>query len=106
MILPDHPGNTGDKPLIIGNREQVDAQMNYIYRGNYGLVSEQEIHQAGTTLETAQAMMRMKRRFAFGKIRGADELLDTLAVESEPKLSHERKNIIGPGDARTLKAYR
>ncbi len=84
MILPDHPGNTGVKPLIIGNREQVDAQMNYIYRGNYGLVSEQEIHQAGTTLETAQAMMRMKRRFAFGKIRGADELLDTLAIENEP----------------------
>ena len=45
--------------------------------------------------------------------RGGDSLLQKnaifvvpLAVESEPKLSHERKNIIGPGDARTLKAYR
>ena len=40
MILPNHPNNTGAKPVLIGSREQVHAQMEYIFRGNYGLLSE------------------------------------------------------------------
>jgi len=40
MMLPGHPNNTGLKPLLIGSEEQVKAQMQYIYRGNYGLISE------------------------------------------------------------------
>ncbi len=43
MIVPGHPGNTGRKPILIGNEEQVKAQLNYIYRGNYGLISQEEI---------------------------------------------------------------
>ncbi len=84
MILPGHPGNTGVKPLIIGRRDQVDAQMNYIYRGNYGLVSEEEIRDTGTPAAAAAKMTRMKRRFAFGRICSAGELLDTLVVENDP----------------------
>src|SRR3989304_4488126 len=43
MIVPDHPGNTGSRPLLIGSGRQVDAQMAYIYRGNYGLTSREEL---------------------------------------------------------------
>ncbi len=43
MIMPGHPNNTGQKPLLIGSEEQIKAQMQYIYRGNYGLISEDEI---------------------------------------------------------------
>ncbi|WP_043743909.1 bacteriohemerythrin [Paramagnetospirillum magneticum] len=84
MILPDHPGNTGIKPMLIGSADQVSAQMQYIYRGNYGLVTEEEIVEAGETPERAREMMRMKLRFAFGNIRHPGDLLDTLVVDNEP----------------------
>lgn len=84
MILPDHPGNTGIKPMLIGSADQVRAQMQYIYRGNYGLVNEEEIVEAGETPERARDLMRMKLRFAFGAIRHPGDLLDTLVVDNEP----------------------
>ena len=84
MILPHHPGNTGTKPLLIGSADQVQAQMQYIYRGNYGLVTEEEMIEAGLTPERAREMMRMKLKFAFGSIRHPAELIDTLVVDSDP----------------------
>ena len=69
MILPGHPNNTGQKPLLIGSEEQVKAQMEYIYRGNYGLVSEEEITDAGISSATAKEMMRLKLKFRFGEIK-------------------------------------
>lgn len=84
MIIPNHPNNTGVKPMLIGLAEQVDAQMQYIYRGNYGLVSCEEIEAAGIDPKTAKEMMRLKLKFAFGKINSADKLLDTRKIGSEP----------------------
>ncbi len=80
MMLPDHPNNTGTKPLIIGAADQVSAQMEYIYRGNYGLVSEQEIMAAGVEREQARMLMRMKLKFAFGRIQDSGEMLDSLVI--------------------------
>lgn len=77
LIIPGHPNNTGRKPILIGSTEQVDSQMRYIYRGNYGLVSREEIIQAGASAEQAVAMMRLKLRFAFGRIRPTGDFLDT-----------------------------
>jgi len=82
MILPDHPGNTGVKPLLIGHPDQLVAQIQYIYRGNYGLVSEDEIIKAGTSPERAKELMRLKLKFAFGKIADPKDLLDSIAVEN------------------------
>ena len=83
MILPEHP-NFGKKPLLIGSNEQVKAQMRYIYRGNYGLVSEQELVIAGVSARQAKEMMRLKQKFAFDNIRPPNELLNTLIVEDGP----------------------
>lgn len=80
MIIPGHPGNTGRKPILIGTDDQVEAQLNYIYRGNYGLTSKEEIEATGIDSETAEEMMRMKLRFAFGGIRETTEFVDTLVV--------------------------
>lgn len=85
MILPGHPGNTGRKPILIGNKDQVEAQLNYIYRGNYGLISQEEIEATGIDSATAEEMMRMKLRFAFGGIRETTEFVDTLIVRREPE---------------------
>ncbi len=84
MILPGHPGNAGRRPLIVGGRDQVAAQLAYIHRGNYGLVSEAELMEAGLTADEARERMRTKRRFAFGRIRQPEELLDTVVVERTP----------------------
>jgi hemerythrin len=84
MILPNHPNNTGVKPVLIGTREQVRAQLQYIYRGNYGLVSEQEICEAGVSQEDAYEIMRLKLKFAFGTIRLPEELIDTHIIDEPP----------------------
>ncbi|HWR03399.1 MAG TPA: bacteriohemerythrin [Humidesulfovibrio sp.] len=84
-IIPGHPNNTGAKPVLVGSRRQVEAQMEYIYRGNYGLVSEEEIIETGIPADMARQMMRLKLKFAFGKIRRMDEYLDLVVLESEPQ---------------------
>ncbi|MFD2233807.1 bacteriohemerythrin [Phaeospirillum tilakii] len=84
MIVPGHPGNTGARPLLLGSAEQVAAQMRYIHRGNYGLISEAELIAAGADPAAAAEQMRLKTRFAFGRIRPPEELLDTRVVGDEP----------------------
>ncbi len=84
MILPNHPNNTGVKPMLIGIPDQVHAQIQYIYRGNYGLVSEEEIMETGIPAEAAKEMMRLKLKFAFGRISPAEELLETRLLDSKP----------------------
>jgi len=80
MGIPGHVNNKGSKPLIVGSREQVEAQLQYIYRGNYGLVSEAELQEAGASETQAAELMQMKLKFAFGKIRASSDFLDTCVV--------------------------
>ena len=80
MMLPGHPNNTGRKPLLVGAVDQVDSQLRYIYRGNYGLVSREEIIEAGVTEDQAAEMMRLKLKFAFGSIRPTTAFVDTLVI--------------------------
>ncbi|MGB5866966.1 MAG: cyclic nucleotide-binding domain-containing protein [Arcobacteraceae bacterium] len=82
MLLPNHPNNTGIKPILIGSNSQVNAQMNYIYRGNYGLVSLKEIEECGVSSQEAQALMNMKLKFAFGKLQTAENLLDSCIIDT------------------------
>ena len=83
MLLPNHPNNTGIKPILMGEKEQIHAQMKYIYRGNYGLVSIEELMDAGVSEHDAEEMIHMKKAFAFGAIRESEEILDTCIIESE-----------------------
>lgn len=80
MLLPNHPGNTGEKPILIGLPDQLKAQAEYIFRGNYGLSSVEEIMETGISEETAHEMMRIKLMFAFGEIKSTHELLDLRPV--------------------------
>ncbi len=83
MMIPGHPGNTGDKPLLIGIEDQVLAQAEYIYRGNYGLDSKEKMVAAGISGKLAENLMRMKMKFSFDEIKKTDELLDIRVVEDE-----------------------
>jgi hemerythrin len=84
MVIPGHPNNSGRKPLLLGSRAQVNAQAEYIYRGAHGLATEEELVRAGVAPKTARDLIRMKKKFAFGKIRRTNELLDSIIVENEP----------------------
>lgn len=81
MIIPNHPNNTGKKPLIVGSREQVKSQLEYIYRGNYGLVSKEEIIATGFSAEKANELMNMKLKFAFGEIKKTEEFVDSKIID-------------------------
>ena len=85
MLIPGHPNNTGIKPLLIGNQQQIDAQLNYIYRGNYGLISPEEMLEAGARPEDVDELMSIKLKFAFGRISDSKEFLDTLIVHQGPQ---------------------
>lgn len=82
MIVPGHPGNTGRRPMLVGLLEQLEAQSRYIYLGNYGLSSKEELESSGLPEGLADERFRMKLRFAFGKIRDTEELLDLRAVDA------------------------
>ncbi len=86
MIVPGHPNNRGQKPLLIGLPEQVETQMRYIHRGNYGLNTREELMAAGATPAQADEMMAMKLRFSFGHIQSPENLLDTVHLAGEPVL--------------------
>ena len=82
MILPDHPNNTGRKPMLIGLEDQVRSQSSYIYRGTYGLASLAEIMESGVPEALAIDMLRIKRWFAFDNIRRTEDLLDLRIVDA------------------------
>lgn len=82
LAIPNHPKNSGLKPMLIGSAEQIDSQMHYIYRGNYGLVSIEEIMATGIPYEQAHDMMRLKLKFAFGRICPSTDFLNTCVVGS------------------------
>ncbi|MBF0461363.1 MAG: cyclic nucleotide-binding domain-containing protein [Magnetococcales bacterium] len=81
MILPGHPNNTGVKPILIGSSAQVRAQMAYIHRGRFGLVTREEILACGVDESTADNMMKIKLKFNFGPIQPPSELIDTLEID-------------------------
>lgn len=83
MLVPGHPCNTNQRPLLVGSRFQVDAQLSYIFRGNYGLVSVEELMESGVPRRQAEELMRMKLAFAFGRIQKTDELVQPVYVEQE-----------------------
>ncbi len=83
MIIPNHPNNTGVKPLLLGSKEQINAQLNYIYVGNYGITDIQDLIAAGIDEAVAKERMRLKLRFAFGKIKKTDELLAVHTVTGQ-----------------------
>jgi hemerythrin len=84
LIIPNHPNNKGEKPLLIGSREQVESQKQYIFRGNFGLISKQEIMAAGISDVMADEMMRLKSRFRFGMEPSIENLLDSVVVDNKP----------------------
>lgn len=66
LIVPNHPNNTGQKPLLIGEPAEIERQLRYIYYGNYGLDTLEELLWAGMSAQEAEAFWFAKKKFAFG----------------------------------------
>jgi len=81
--IPGHPGNDGTRPMLIGLREQVTAQAEYIYLGNYGLPLVRDLEEAGLSKKVAAERMRMKLAFSFGSIKKTEELLELKVVDKD-----------------------
>ncbi len=84
MLLPNHPNNSGRKPKLIGTPEQLAAQLRYIHRGNYGLISAEEMMEAGIGEAEADELMRVKLKFAFGHITRPEAFVDCLPLTTRP----------------------
>ena len=84
MIIPNHPNNTGEKPIIAGSTNQVKSQLEYIHRGNYGLVTKEEMYAAGLNEKEAEKILKMKLKFAFGKFKSPEELIEPVYIEDKP----------------------
>lgn len=81
MIIPGHPGNTGEKPLLIGLPDQIRAQADYIYQGNYGITDPEEL--APGDPELADYLLRIKRWFAFGRFKPSSEILELRELDGQ-----------------------
>lgn len=79
--IPSHPNSKKPKPLMIGRKDQVDAQMQYIFRGNYGLTTEKEFLSCGETSEFAKENIAMKLRFASDSFAHTRELMRGIYLE-------------------------
>lgn len=84
MLIPDHPNNTGRLPKLIGAPEILAAQLRYIHRGNYGLVSVSEMMAAGAPEPLAEERMRLKLKFAFGQIARPEHFVECIAITNGP----------------------
>lgn len=82
MLIPNHPNNTGMKPKLIGIPEQLAAQLRYIHRGNYGLISAEEMMKAGVEESAADELMRVKLKFAFGQIARPEAFVECYPLVS------------------------
>lgn len=82
MVLPGYPANTGRRPMLIGLKEQLEAQARYIHLGNYGLSSLEEMEAAGMSPALAKDRMAIKLSFSFGSIKPIRGLLDLRVVDA------------------------
>lgn len=85
MVIPGHPGNKGNKPMLIGIEEQIESQSQYIFRGAYGLTTKNELMDGGVSEGEADEMLSLKNRFNFNNIRKTEELLDLVVISDKPK---------------------
>ncbi|HPD79623.1 MAG TPA: cyclic nucleotide-binding domain-containing protein [Spirochaetia bacterium] len=92
LIIPGHPNNKGQKPILMGSALQINAQLEYIDIGKYGIVDPKELKLYLNEKE-ANELLNLKIRFAFGKIEPITNLIDTVIIEKEPVTIQEKVTI-------------
>ncbi len=83
LNIPGHPNYQKARPILIGIEDHIKSQINYIYRGNYGLVSMDEIRSTGIDDDFARKIFEIKMQFAYGRISSPEELIDKRIVRNK-----------------------
>jgi hemerythrin len=81
-IFPGHP-NFNRKPILIGYPEQISRQVRYVSVGNHGLETDQEIIDAGFTLEKARKIGATKLHYSGGDLKSMNELIETISLDDQ-----------------------
>ena len=83
LLISGHP-NHGDINLImLGTKQQIEAQLKYVYCGNYGITDEDEYMRAGVDREQYLSSLRAKMFFAYGRFVPSSELIDQVVIEKK-----------------------
>lgn len=82
MIIPGHPENTGQKPLVIGISSQLKAVGEYLFRGTYGLADRGEILECNIAPDFADEIIRIKLSYAYGDMRKSSDVLEMAPMDS------------------------
>lgn len=83
LSIKGHPNFSENKPLIIGSDEQVKAQKEYIFMGNMGLSSKEQLKNSGLPKEKLEDLWRLKMLFNHGIIPDTDDILDSLVLKNK-----------------------
>ena len=75
--------NNGQRPLNDWLSEQLKSQIEYIFRGNYGLVSDDELRPLCRDENEITRMINVKKFFAFGRIGRQEDLIEQIPVSED-----------------------
>ncbi|MCL2520744.1 MAG: cyclic nucleotide-binding domain-containing protein [Spirochaetaceae bacterium] len=73
--------NFGQKPLVIGIPEQIEAQISYLERGANGLSDNELANEANLPPHNKQELLALKKSFKGGNLKSASDLIDFKAIE-------------------------
>lgn len=82
-LIPGHHNFKKKKTMLIGTQEQIQSQLEYIFLGNYGLTSKEELVACGVDEDMAHRMMKVKLQFAFGSIDHPKEHFESFVVDKQ-----------------------
>ncbi len=90
--VPNHPGYTGSKPMLIGIPEQIKGQIEYLDRGMNGLSAEELANVPQLSADDQRALLAYKSRFKYGKRRSSQEIINFKEIKT-----NEEPYEIAPG---------
>ncbi len=83
MNLPNHPNYQNNQPILIGNEEQINAQLDYATIGNHGLSSIEEIMEAGISLKNAEKIFATKLHYSNGALTYMKDIVSSVKLDDD-----------------------
>ena len=77
------PSRRSELPVLMGLRENVDRQMEYLLRGNYGCLTREELRQSGCDEALAEQLYSIKLWFAEEQVLDKNHLCRPLYLGSD-----------------------
>ncbi len=83
LSIEGHPNYSSKKPLLIGSKNQVNAQKEYIFLGNIGLYNQEMLTDADLPEKYLKDLWNLKLNFNQGGFKKSDDFLDSLIIGEE-----------------------